>query len=93
MLTRVIILGTMLMGLSYGLASAADSVDLTDCQAAKAAFDSYSMKLNDPDAADAKSLADEGADDCRKGNPALGSAKINHAMGMMHDGTHTPKTH
>jgi hypothetical protein len=88
MLTRALALGAALLCMSCSNSSSdtAGTVDLNDCQAAKAAFDSYSMGLTDPDADDAKALAWEGVDDCTKGHPDQGVQKIAHAMGMMSDG-------
>lgn len=95
MLTRTLLMGSILLGLSYGIAPAqedlAGSIDMADCEAAKEAFDNYSMKLTDPDANDAKAEADQALEDCRKGQTNQAGLHLLHAMGMMHDGTHTPR--
>jgi hypothetical protein len=99
MLTRTLLVGTILLGLSYGCAStqnaqdaqnAQNQIDPADCEAAKEAFDNYSANLSDPDLDQAKIEAASAAEDCKKGLTNQGGLELLHAMRMMGDGTHTP---
>jgi hypothetical protein len=95
MLTRTLVMGSILLGLSYGIAPAQEeesvgNIDMADCEAAKEAFDNYSTKLTDPDLDQAKVQATEGLENCTKGYTNQGALQVIHAMHMMRDGTHTP---
>jgi hypothetical protein len=92
MLTRTLLMGSIVLGLGYGIALAQENqIDPADCEAAKEAFDNYSAKLSDPDLDEAKAEAAQAEEDCKKGLTNQGGLQLLHAMHMMRDGTHTPK--
>ena len=76
-------LGMLGVGFSY-----AQSTDdpMRDCEGLYDAYTNYSSKLVDPDKATATAMAEEGLNRCKNDKTDEGIEKINHAIGVMHDG-------
>jgi len=74
-----------MMGVGFAYAQLVDD-PMSDCEGLYDAYSNYSSKLNDPDKAAADAMAEEGLNRCKNDKPEEGIDKINHAIGVMHDG-------